>query len=69
MSCSTEVGYISIHERRGKRGRPRGSIYTEERTYNLRKVCLKHYYNNYGYYTFQQKPSKQNARRVRKEKS
>ena len=35
MSCSTEVEYISIHERRGKRGRPRESIYTDEekRTY------------------------------------
>ena len=30
MSCSTEVEYISIHERRRKPGRPRGSMYTEE---------------------------------------
>ena len=34
---------------------------------NLRKACLKHFYNNYGYYTFQQL-SKQNARRVNKGK-
>ena len=49
MSCSTEVAYISIHERRGQRGRPRGSIYTDEEKVNLRKACLKHYCNNYEY--------------------
>ena len=54
MSCSTEVEYISIHERRGKPGRPRGSIYTEEEHRHLRKACLQHYYNNYEYCTFQQ---------------
>ena len=64
MTCSTEVEYISIHERRGKRGRPKGSIYTEEEQLNLRKACLKHYYNTYEYCTFQQKLSKQTARRV-----
>ena len=30
MSCSTEVEYISIYARRGTRGRPRGSKYTDE---------------------------------------
>ena len=64
MSCSTEVEYISIHERRGQRGRPRGSLYTDEKQYNIRKACLKQYYTNYEYCTFQQKLSKQNARRV-----
>ena len=55
MSCSTEVEYISIHERRGKPGRPRGSIYTEEDKHeNIRKACLTHDYNNYEYCTFQQ---------------
>ena len=63
MSCSTEVEYISIHERRGKRGRPRGSIYTDEE--NIRKACLKHGYNSYEYCTFQQTLYKQNARRVK----
>ena len=38
MSCSTEVEYISIHERRGKPGRPRGSIYTEEEKEILEKL-------------------------------
>ena len=65
MPCSTEVEYISTHERRGQRGRPRGSIYTDEDKGNLRKACLKHYYNNYEYCTFQQRLSKQNARRVK----
>ena len=37
MSCSTEVEYISIHERRGQRGRPRGSIYTDEEKQILEK--------------------------------
>ena len=68
MPCSTEVEYISIHERRGKPGRPRGSIYTEEEQNNFRKACLKHYYNNYEYCTFQHKLSKQNARRVKQDK-
>ena len=35
---------------------------------NLRKACLKHYYNNYEYCIVQQKLYKQNARRVKKEK-
>ena len=35
---------------------------------NLRKACLKHYYNNYEYCTFQHKLSKQNARRVKQDK-
>ena len=34
----------------------------------IRNACLKHDYNNYEYCTFQQKLSKQNARRVNKEK-
>ena len=38
MSCSTEVEYISIHEGRGKRGRPRGPIYTEEEKEILEKL-------------------------------
>ena len=67
MSFPTEVEYISIHERRGKRGRPRGSIYTDEEKY-LRKAGLKHYYNSYEHCTFQQKLSKQKARRVTKQK-
>ena len=68
MSCSTEVEYISIHERRGKPGRPRGSMYTEEEQINITKACFKHHYTNYEYCTFQQKLSKQNARRVNKYK-
>ena len=35
MSCSTEVEYSSIYERQRPRGRPRGSIYTEEETHNM----------------------------------
>ena len=38
MSCSTEVGYISIYERRGQRGTPRGSTYTDEQTNILEKL-------------------------------
>ena len=68
MSCSTEVEYISIHERRGQRGRPRGSIYTDEEKENIRKACLNHFYDNYGHCTFQQKLSKQSARREKKNK-
>ena len=30
MSCTTEVEYISTYERRGTRGRPKGSKYTDE---------------------------------------
>ena len=40
-----------------------------KKTENLRKACLKHYYNNYEYCTFQQKLSKQNARRVNKQRT
>ena len=36
---------------------------------NLRKACLKHYYNNYEYCTVQQKLYKQNARRVKNKKN
>ena len=67
MSCSTEVYYISIYERRGTRGRPRGSKYTDEQKRNLRKAALRHYYNNYEYCTLQQQLSKKNARQVKKE--
>ena len=35
---------------------------------NLRKASLTHYYNNFEYCTFQQKLSKQNARRVNRRK-
>ena len=30
MACTTEVDYISICERRGQRGRPKYSKYTDE---------------------------------------
>ena len=65
MSGSTEVGYISIYERRGTRGRPRGSKHTEEQQ-NLRKAALTHYYNSYEYCTLQQQLSKNNARQAQK---
>ena len=38
MSCSTEVEYISIYERRGQRGRPRGPTYTDEEKQILEKL-------------------------------
>ena len=41
MLCSTEVEDISIHGRRGKRGRPRGSIYTAEEKKISEKVAKK----------------------------
>ena len=65
MSCSTEVEHISIYERRGKRGRPRGSNYTDEEQINLRHAALKHYYNNSEYCTLQQQRSENNARQVK----
>ena len=66
MSCSTEVEYISIYERRRPRGRPRGSKYTGEEKQHIRKAALKHYYNNYEYCTLQQQLSKNNARQAKR---
>ena len=34
MACTTEVEYISIYERRGQRGRQKGSKYTDEQKNN-----------------------------------
>ena len=66
MSRTTELQYISIYERRGTRGRPRGSTYTDEQK-SIRKASLKHYYDNYEYCTLQQQLYKNNVRQVRKE--
>ena len=69
ISCSTEVEYISIYERRGQRGRPRGSKYTDEQKQgNLRIAALEHYYNKYEYCTLQQQLSKNNARHIKRPK-
>ena len=45
---------------------PEGQSIQMKRKTNIRKACLKHYYNNYEYCTFQQKLSKQNARMINK---
>ena len=68
MSCSTEVEYISIHEMRTKRRTQRFHVYSYKNNENITKACLKRYYNNYEYFTFQKQLYKQNARRVKQEK-
>ena len=48
-----------------KEADPEGQSIQMKKKGNLRKACLTHYYNTYEYCTFQQKLSKQNARRVK----
>ena len=50
-----------------KEADPEGQYIQRKKTENIRKACLKHDYNNHEYCTFQQKLSKQNARRIKKE--
>ena len=67
MACAPGVEYISTHERRGQRGRPKGSQYKYEHKRHLRKAALTYDYNNHENCTLQQQLSKTSIRQAKNE--